>query len=414
MRRPETCLHGDWGEHRPARVGLRQGDVRDRPTDALGCSGHYCVVSLGSWQSAPRCRRAEARSRRPPGSRGELGQEPQDLGHQGFRGDIDRVVRAPGQLHQDGARDQVRCCACPPGGDDRLEGTAKHEGGNAHSWQLGLDRVPECGAQGRPHPGRSRVENVAGQDRDLQRVLVQEVTQPAGDLPGCGTGVRVDGRPGQNQGGAALRLPGDQLHQHLTAERVAQEHRRAEPVGIQPSRQRGRVLGNVQRRPGVTAEPEPGQVHHVDVVVGRQEPRGGHQVPVGHRESVHQHHRGAPARLGGHPGVNADAVDHGPRAVEAVSGSGGGGGQGVAGSVAPQQQGGEQASAGGAGHRWNSSHRTPVTRTEISRERRHPARPEKKKNMQRHVPNRPDTHARPRRGPSVTVSSRTTGRVPVP
>jgi hypothetical protein len=146
-------------------------------------------------------------------------------------------------------------------------------------------------AQGSDDPVRSRVTDVAEQDRQPQGVLPDRVPQPPEDLAGRRAGRRVHGRTDQHQATDVVRVPYDQLHCDLAAEGVAQ-HRHGWQVGrFQPVGQVVGMLGDAQDPPRVAAEPEARQVDHVDRVMAGQLGRQRHQVAVGDRQPMEQDQR---------------------------------------------------------------------------------------------------------------------------
>ena len=145
-------------------------------------------------------------------------------------------------------------------------------------------------AQGSDDPVRSRVTDVAEQDRQPHGVLPDRVPQPPEDLPGRRAGRRVHGRTNQHQATDVVRVPYGQLHRDLAAEGVAQ-HRHGRQVGrFQPVGQVVGMLADVQHPARVAAAPEARQVNHVDRVAG-QLGRQRHQVAVGDRQPMVQDQR---------------------------------------------------------------------------------------------------------------------------
>ena len=132
---------------------------------------------------------------------------------------------------------------------------------------------PQGMGQGAGHPLRPGVADIARQDGQLQRVLAGGVAQPAQDLPGGRAGRRVHGWADQDQAADPVGIAYGQVNGNLTTERVAEDHHRWQPGRFKPGGQVVGMLGDIQDPAWVAAEPEAGQVDHVDRVMAGQPDR---------------------------------------------------------------------------------------------------------------------------------------------
>jgi hypothetical protein len=88
-----------------------------------------------------------------------------------------------------------------------------------------------------------------------------------------------------------------QLDGDLAAEGVAQHRHGRQSARFQPRGQVIGMLGDAQDPPRVAAEPEAGQVNHVDRVVAGQLGGHRHQLAVGDRQPMDQDQRESAAGL---------------------------------------------------------------------------------------------------------------------
>ena len=99
-----------------------------------------------------------------------------------------------------------------------------------------------------------------------------------------------------------------EVRDDLTSERVREERRPFEALGVEPARERVGELRNGEGVDGFLASPEPGKVGRVDAEPAREELGGGEHVAARDHEAVHEDDGPLPGALR-HARVDSKAVD---------------------------------------------------------------------------------------------------------